>query len=152
MELLGQVALLMAQSPMHNKWSMASLLQWVVPALMHKQCRVYMQNNKPVAYVSWAWLSEEKETAYVLNPRRLQPVDWKSGDRGWVIDLISPFGATKDVMRDLRNNLFKDEIGRALRFKPGSDQMRIWYIHGSNALKKSRNHELNPAVQLNKNS
>lgn len=148
MEVLGQVAWLMSQSPLHHKWAMASLLQWVVPALMHKQFRVYTQNGKPVAYVSWAWLSQEKESAYVLNPRGLQPVDWKSGGRLWIVDLISPFGATKEVLKDLRGNIFQDQVGRALRVKPGSDEMRIWYLHGTNALEKSRDLATSPTVQV----
>ncbi len=148
MEVVGQVAWLMTQSPLHRTWAMGSLLQWVVPALMHRQYRVYSQNGKPVAYVSWAWLTQEKESSYVLNPRGLQPVDWKSGDRGWIVDFISPFGATKDVIKDLRRNLFKDAVGRALRVKPGSDEMRIWYIHGADAIEKSRDWGRSPTVQI----
>lgn len=151
MEVMGQVAWLMTQSPLHRKWAIASLLQWVLPALLNKQYRVYSRNGKPVAYVSWAWLSQEKETAYALNPRCLQPVDWKSGSRLWIVDLVSPFGATKEVIQDLRRNIFRDEVGRALRVKPGSEEMRIWYLHGADAVEKSRDWERSPTVQLQTN-
>ena len=65
-----------------------------------------------------------------------------------MIDFISPFGATKEVIKDLRRNIFKDQVGRALRVKPGSDEMRIWYIHGAEALEKSRDLATSPTVQL----
>lgn len=148
MEVLGQVTWLMSQSPLHRNWAIGSVLQWVVPALLHQQYRVYVREGKPVAYVSWAWMSQDKESAYVLNPRGLQPSDWKSGQRGWIIDFISPFGHTKEVMRDLRHGIFKDEVGRALRVKEGDDTMRIWYLHGANALVKSRDSTLSTTVSL----
>jgi cytolysin-activating lysine-acyltransferase len=152
MEVLGQVMWLMSQSTLHRRWHIESLFQWIIPALMHKQFRVYTRQQKPVAYVSWARLSESKESAYVLNPRGLQPVDWQSGDRIWVVDLISPFNATREVYADLRNNVFRNDVGRALRVKPGSDEMRIIYIHGSDAVHKARDRVRNPTVDITRNA
>ena len=42
--------------------------------------------------------------------------DWKSGDNGWIIDFIAPFGHAKQIIKDLRNNIFKGKQGKALRF------------------------------------
>ena len=84
MTMLGEVVWLMAHSKLHKGWPMASIFQWVVPALMHKQCRLYRRDGRPVAYVAWARMSKEVEEAYVLNPRSLNPKDWTSGERGWI--------------------------------------------------------------------
>ena len=93
-------------------------------------------------------MSKEVEEAYVLNPRSLNPKDWTSGERGWIVDWIAPFGDSPLVMKDLREGLFKDEVGRALRVKPGSDEMQIIYIHGANAAAKAHDETLNPPVDL----
>lgn len=148
MSMLGEIVWLMAHSELHRDWPIASIFQWVAPALMHKQCRLYRRDNRPVAYVAWAHMSKDVEEAYVLNPKSLQPNDWKSGDRGWLVDWIAPFGDSAAVMQDLREGIFKDEVGRALRVKPGSDEMQIIYVHGVNANEKARDLKLNPPVDL----
>lgn len=148
MTMLGEIVWLMAHSPLHKGWRMASIFQWVVPALMHKQCRLYRRDGRPVAYVAWARMSKEVEEGYVLNPRSLNPKDWTSGERGWIVDWIAPFGDSALVMKDLREGLFKDEVGRALRVKPGSDEMQIIYIHGAQATAKAQDPVLNPPVDL----
>lgn len=148
MTMLGEVVWLMAHSRLHKGWPMASIFQWVVPALMHKQCRLYRRDGRPVAYVAWARMSKDVEEAYVLNPRSLNPKNWTSGDRGWIVDWIAPFGDSALVMKDLREGLFKDEVGRALRVKPGSDEMKIIYIHGAQAAVKAQDPTLNPPVDL----
>ncbi len=148
LSMLGEIAWLMAHSPLHQSWPFESLLQWVAPALALKQCRSYHRGKKPVAYVSWAWLSKEVEEAFVLNPRSLQPANWKSGQRLWVIDLIAPFGDGGAVMRDLKTGLFRNAVVRALRVKPGADQMRIIYLHGIDAAAEARDEARHPAVDL----
>ncbi|MEK7345846.1 MAG: toxin-activating lysine-acyltransferase [Pseudomonadota bacterium] len=148
MSMLGEIVWLMAHSKLHQEWPIASIFQWVMPALMHKQCRLYRRNGRPVAYVAWARMSKEVEEAYVLNPKSLQPRDWTSGDKGWLVDWIAPFGDSAAVMQDLREGIFKDEVGRALRVKPDSDEMQIIYVHGANAAVKAQDETLNPAVDL----
>lgn len=148
MSMLGEIVWLMAHSKLHQDWPIASIFQWVMPALMHKQCRLYRRNGRPVAYVAWARMSKEVEENYVLNPKSLQPKDWTSGDRNWLVDWIAPFGDSAAVIQDLREGIFKDEVGRALRVKPESDEMHIIYVHGFNAAAKSRDEKLNPAVDL----
>lgn len=148
MQLLGEVMWLMAHSPIHRSWPIESLMQWVTPALLHRQCRVYRRQGKPIAYVSWAYLSKEVEEAYVLNPSGLQPKDWKSGDRIWLLDVLAPFGGSRAIARDLKNGIFKDSVGRALRVKPGQDEMRIVYLHGANAIEQSRDRTQSTTVDL----
>ena len=148
MAMLGEVVWLMAHSKLHKDWPVASIFQWVLPALVHKQCRLYRRNGRPIAYVAWARMTKDVEESYVLNPRSLNPKDWVGGDRGWLVDWIAPFGDSAFVMKDLREGLFKDEVGRALRVKPGSDEMQIIYIHGANAVAKAQDPKLNPVVDL----
>lgn len=148
MQVLGEVMWLMAHSPLHKQWPIESLMQWVAPALLMKQCRLYRKQGKPWAFVSWAYMSKEVEEAYVMYPPGLQPKDWRSGERLWLLDVIAPFGGSREVARDLRSGLFKDQVGRALRVKPGHNEMKIIYLHGKEALHLSRDEVLNPPVDL----
>lgn len=145
---LGEMCWLYSQSPLHQGWPMISIQQWLLPALMHKQYRIYHQGAKPVGFVTWAWLSQEVETAYVRNTRSLQPKDWKSGDRGWILDYVAPFGDAKRIASDLKTNIFKDDVGRFLRTRKGSDVVKIMYVHGANAIDKARDWDANPTVKL----
>lgn len=145
---LGEIALLMTQSDLHREWPIASLMQWVIPALLNNQYRLYRIDDKPVGYVSWAWLSAEVETTYVRNPRSLQPKDWQSGDRGWILDFVAPFGNGLRIGHDLKHNIFANDVGRFLRVKEGSDTMNITYIHGVKAIQKAQDWQNNPTVDL----
>lgn len=127
---------------------MGSIQQWLLPAILTRQMRLYRQNGKPHAFVTWAWLSAEIEEAYVLNTASLQPKDWKSGNRGWIIDWVAPFGGTRDIASDLKQNVFRNDVGRFLRLKEGSDTLKIVYVHGANAIDKARDPTLSPTVNL----
>jgi cytolysin-activating lysine-acyltransferase len=146
--ILGQMVWLYSMSDLHRTWPLASIHQWLLPAILHKQYRVYLSGGKPVGLVTWAWMSKEVEEAYVRNVRSLQPKDWKSGDRGWLLDFVAPFGDALRIGADLKNTVFADNVGRYLRVKTGSDTLRISYIHGTRRVKDSSNYEINPTVEL----
>lgn len=146
--ILGEMVWLYSMSEMHRTWAIASIHQWLVPALANKQYRLYHKGNKPVGLVTWAHMSAEAETKYVRNTRSLQPKDWVGGDRNWVIDFIAPFGDAIRIGHDLRTNVFPNEVGRILQVKQDSDTMKIAYIHGVQAVEKARDWNANPTVDL----
>lgn len=148
LEILGEVCWLYSQSHIHRVWPMGSLLQWLLPAILTRQMRIYRKNGKPHAFVSWARLSQDVEEAFVLNTASLQPKDWKSGDRIWFIDWVAPFGGTHEMTRDLKRNVFPNDVGRFLRMKEGSDTLRVFYVHGVNAIDKARDRARDPEVVL----
>ena len=147
---LGEVTWLMTQSELHRHWPISSIVQWVIPALMYDQYRLYRKNDKPIGYVSWGKLSAEVESRYALDPSSLQPKDWQSGDRIWLLDWIAPTGGTFEIARDLKTNVFPNDVGRAIRWKKGSDTLNIFYLHGANSIDKSRDHTANPTVDLSR--
>lgn len=145
---LGEMVWLYSMSEMHRHWPIGSIHQWLLPALINKQYRIYHVGKKPVGLVTWAHMTAEAETAYVRNARSLQPKDWTGGDRNWVIDFIAPFGDALRIGHDLRTNVFPNEVGRILQVKKGSDTMKIAYIHGIKAVDKARDWNANPTVDL----
>lgn len=149
LELLGALCWLYSHSPVHRAWPAYALHQWLMPAIETQQMRLYRRGNQPVAFVSWARLSKQVEEAYVRNTSSLRPTDWRSGERLWLIDWVAPFGGTKAIARDLRNNVFPHDVGRGLRLRQGDDTLRIFYLHGAKAVAKARDRSANPTVVLN---
>jgi cytolysin-activating lysine-acyltransferase len=77
-----------------------------MPALVLDQAKLFMRDNAPIAYVSWAKLSEDVAKRYQAAPHHLSASDWNSGEQIWIVDLCTPFGGMQEVMKDLRENVF----------------------------------------------
>lgn len=103
---MGPVLMLYMQSS-HRRFNFISDLEWLLmPPLMLKQCKLYMEQEFPIGYISWAFLSEEIEQRLVQSGGRLTTGDWKSGDRIWLIDMVAPFGSIDMMLTDVQANLF----------------------------------------------
>lgn len=91
-----------------TRHTLLSELEWrVMPPLMLDQAKLYMRDKAPLAYVSWACLSEDAAKRYQQAPHHLMPSDWKLGEQVWIVDLCAPFGGGQEVLKDLRENVFK---------------------------------------------
>jgi cytolysin-activating lysine-acyltransferase len=107
--LLGAVSWLMMQQNA-TRHTLLSELEWrVMPPLMLEQAKLYMREKAPLAYVSWAYLSEDAAKRYQQAPHHLMPSDWKSGDQVWIVDLCTPFGGAQDVLKDLREGVLRGQ-------------------------------------------
>jgi len=94
-----------------------------LPALVLEQCKLYVQSDTgglPMAFVSWARLSDEAEAKYMAT-QRISPSDWKSGDNLWLIDIVTPYGNQESIFRELYNDLLKGEDIYFLFPKNGND-------------------------------
>ena len=59
--ILGQAAWVMMQSRAHRHLFVGDMEWLLVPPIAHRQFRLWRRNNMPVAYASWAMLSDEVE-------------------------------------------------------------------------------------------
>ena len=96
-EAFGAITWLWMQSPDHRMLPLEALQQLLLPAIQSGQYLLLhtrtSTGTQPVACMSWAHLSAEAESRYLAHPLRgLQAADWRSGDRMWVTDWITPFG------------------------------------------------------------
>jgi cytolysin-activating lysine-acyltransferase len=121
-EALGQITWLFSQSPIHKHLAIGDLEWSVMPAIMVEQFRIFtfgplpgLEQMKPEDFMHgltkegleqmplgvafWGWLSEAAE-AKVDAGQRLDPQDWKSGDRLWLLELISPFANTDNKLSE----------------------------------------------------
>lgn len=116
--MFGEIVWLMTQSATHKHFALADLEWMVMPTLLVNQYRLFHDKGRPVGVALWAFLSEEAEAKLSMSPVRLRPDEWKSGDRCWLIDLISPF-ATPDnkivtaMLADLQQTALK---GQSFKF------------------------------------
>jgi cytolysin-activating lysine-acyltransferase len=136
---LGQVVQLMLRSPAHRHLFLADLEWLVLPPLALRQCRVVRKKQEngvaaPVAYISWAWLSEKTEqriSASGMGGIRLQGDEWNAKLRGdedarpWIIDVIAPFGGADKLIDEVKKNVFGGAKVKALRPAPSGGGMAV---------------------------
>lgn len=104
---LGHVTWLYSQLDTHKYFCMQDIEHRLIPPLSLEQCKLYVQSEAgglPVAFVSWAMLNEETEKKY-LNTQKLGPQDWRSGDKAWLIDFVTPWGGQDSIFMELKEDL-----------------------------------------------
>lgn len=144
-EALGQITWLFSQSPTHKQLRIGDLEWSVMPAILHEQFRIFrfgplpgLENAKPEDFLPgmtrdgleqmplgvalWGWLSASAEDK-VERGERLDGTEWKSGDRLWLLELISPFATPENrlseiMLADLLQGPFKDKAFSLHRTDP----------------------------------
>jgi cytolysin-activating lysine-acyltransferase len=127
-EVIGDITWLLSQSPAHKHLFFADLEWLVIPAVTAKQFRVFKAEARPMAYASWAFLSEEAEARILFGNPRLRPGEWKSGDRAWIIDLVAPFGGREDILKNVKKQHFANVAVKTLRARPDGQGYEAWEI------------------------
>jgi cytolysin-activating lysine-acyltransferase len=147
-EALGLIVWLLSQSPPHRELQIKDLEWTFMPAILAEQFRIFrfgplrggdqvdVRNlvspgmtkealeQLPLGVAIWAKLSATAE-ARLEEGERLEAADWRSGDRVWLIELISPF-TTKDnklsetMLHDLMQGPFKHVAFKLHRNDPTS--------------------------------
>jgi cytolysin-activating lysine-acyltransferase len=122
-EALGQIVWLLSQSPMHRELKIKDLEWSFMPAILFEQFRVFRfgplpgtENVDPAQFAElgltkqgleqmplgvaiWAKLSVEAE-AKLESGVRLSPEEWRSGDRVWLVEMISPFATPENKLSE----------------------------------------------------
>lgn len=123
-EAVGQVVWLLSQSPVHKELKIKDLEWSIMPAIVHEQFRVFRfgplkgtENfsfpspvaggitkegieKMPLGVAIWAKLSEAAE-AKLERSEHLTLAEWKSGDRLWLVELISPFATKENRLQEI---------------------------------------------------
>jgi cytolysin-activating lysine-acyltransferase len=122
----GVVWLMMQQAGVRH--TLLSELEWrVMPALVLQQSKLYLRDGAPVAYVSWAQMSDAVAKRYMEAPHQLTASDWKSGEQIWIIDLVTPFGGAPEVMKELRETIFAGKsVNQLLPSMDGHAKAMAW--------------------------
>ena len=106
---VGNVAWLYMRSQIHKHYFLQDMESRVLPPVMKGQCKLYLQTKTgglPMAFVSWAYLSEEAEENYCAT-QRIAPKDWNSGENIWLVDMIAPHGGEVAIVKELYHKIFE---------------------------------------------
>lgn len=125
--MLGAVGWLMMQQAA-SRHTLLSELEWrVMPALVLNQAKLYLKDEAPMAFVSWAKLSEEVAQRYQTSPHQLTLADWASGDQVWLIDVFTPYGGAQELLKDLREKVFAGQAVHQLASAgPAETRVMTW--------------------------
>lgn len=114
-EVLGSATWLWMHSKMHRILPLHTLQALLLPAIKHRQFILALEQGQPVFYMAWANLNPEAEQRYLQHHAvHMQDGDWNSGDRGWILDWVAPFGHTRRISRLLEQQLFANRCMRYL--------------------------------------
>ncbi|TGG89371.1 toxin-activating lysine-acyltransferase, partial [Natronospirillum operosum] len=99
-------------------WPLWSLDQDILPPLMLGQYKLYLdEQQNPVGFVTWAWLDEQGKQKMLDDEGPLKNEEWDAGTNAMVNDFVAPWGHAKQIVGDLKRNVFRDRkvfsIGRA---------------------------------------
>jgi cytolysin-activating lysine-acyltransferase len=128
--ILGQIVALMTQSPTHRHLFLADLEWLIVPPLARRQMRLFQNDKGPLAFASWAYVSEEVEKELIAGRQRLKPAEWKSGDRLWLMELVCPSAAANPkilsgLLNELSENAFKGKSCKMRVVDPKTGKPKI---------------------------
>lgn len=128
---MGAAVWLWMHSPSHRDMPLSGLSALLLPAITNRQFILASQNGRPVAYLSWANLSEAAEQRYLGRHPLLMPAeDWNSGERMWILDWVAPFGHTGPLFHLLKSRLFANRCMRTLYHRGDEHGMKIKQLRG----------------------
>lgn len=131
-EALGATVWLWMHSAMHRDAPLHALPTLLLPIIKRGQYVLAFQHERPVFFLSWAWLNPESEARYLTQPAIHMPQeDWDSGDRLWFCDWIAPFGHTRAMSKLVLQEVFPDSCMRALYHRGGERGKRVVTFHGT---------------------
>jgi cytolysin-activating lysine-acyltransferase len=163
-EALGQIVWLLSQSPMHRELKIKDLEWSFMPAVLHEQFRVFRfgplpgsadmdpasfakaglsresLEQLPLGVAIWASLSADAE-AKLEKGEKLTPQEWRSGDRVWLVELISPFATPENriseaMLLDLMQGPFRSTAFNLHRTDPNTG--RRDKVHVANHVSAAR--------------
>lgn len=122
---LGNAVWLLTQVPTHKHLFISDLEWLLLPAIALNQFRLWRKGNIPVAFATWAYMSDEAEARMKEGVRRIAPMDWKSGENLWLMDMICPFGGQDEAMKELKEKAFSGQAVKTLQPAPTGEGMAV---------------------------
>jgi len=102
---------LMSRSKAHSHVTMGDMEWLVLPPIILKQARIFRDAKQdPIAFMSWALVSDEVDQRLKRGGQKLAPSEWNSGQNFWIIDLVTPFGDALPILEVIHSVL---PVGRS---------------------------------------
>ena len=118
MSVIARIITLMLESEVYLVDTLYHIKKNLIGAVMNDQAMLLARDGKIIAYASWAFLSPEAEAKYVKDTNSLDVVDWTSGDRIWLVDVIAPYGDSVLLLNHIRKlGARRGYKGTTIKFK-----------------------------------
>lgn len=95
------------QSEDHRLYTLVDFNHYCLFPLIHSKARLFYQDDKPIGFVTWAWLTAEEAEEFLSEMWLPDEEVWKRPDviddryQLWGIDFIAPYGHSTRVMRGM---------------------------------------------------
>lgn len=129
-EAFGAAVWLWMQLPRHRQLTIRNLDKRLLEPIRQGQYVLvgtgqHERQRDPVALLLYACLNARAESRYIKDPTAaLAPADWRSGDRLWLIEWVSPFGHSLPLRHQMLE-LFARQTARSLHRHPRSNTIRV---------------------------
>lgn len=113
----GEIVTLLMRAPGERARPLSDLEWMIVPALQTGQFAIADAQSKengvvmPVGAVMWALVSDEidqRMSANLDQPFRLEPQDWRSGQTPWIVAAFGDPKVVGGLLQQLTKTVFKD--------------------------------------------
>ncbi len=133
-ETVGQIVSLLAHSPMHKHFSVVDIADLIMPAVIWGQYRVFRnEHGSAIGFVCWGLLSDNAKSKFLGCKEILSFEEWNSGKHVFVTDFVAPFGHAKNIVKQLKYDIFPDDVVYALRYESiGNPRPQISTFYGKN--------------------
>jgi len=116
--ILGPALWLFARDE-RKKFTFIADQDWLVmPPIILDQCKLYMKNEIPWAFCTWAFVNDQVDERLSSSIPKIAPHEWKSGEHLWLIDIVAPFGGADEIITDLHKTSFAGKAFKALTPQP----------------------------------
>ncbi|MBW3245452.1 toxin-activating lysine-acyltransferase [Epibacterium sp. DP7N7-1] len=108
---LGLASWLMSMSEDHKEMPFSVLDDVVLPAILLKQFRLIRKNGTPIAFISWATVSDEIKSALDSGEKgKLAADEWRSGPNLVIVECVSPFAPTAIIKEHFLEKFVKSAM------------------------------------------
>lgn len=105
---LGLASWLMSMSEDHKDMPFSALDDVVLPAILLKQFRLIRKDGAPVAFISWATVSDEIKSALDSGEKeKLAADEWRTGPNLIIVECVSPFAPAAIVKEHFLKEFIK---------------------------------------------
>ena len=97
---LGIASWPMSMSKEHRDLPYSTLDHKILPAVLLKQFKIIEKGNVPIAFVTWASVSDAVKEKLTNTDERLSLAEWRSGKNLIITECISPYAPADKLKAD----------------------------------------------------
>lgn len=101
----GQAVWLMTVSKAHQDLHIRDIEDLVSPAVLLQQFKIYSKGKQPIAFLSWASVSDEVKERLEVGKYRLKANEWRSGENIVVVECVSPFADRAEIEKQFWDSI-----------------------------------------------